>query len=160
MHFIKNDSELTIDDLNTFNYPNKKLGVIIHIFDKNGKILLQKRGIESNDEKLMYEDVGGKFEKDDITFKNAIIREMKEEMGNDCIIENIENIGIYHVPKNGINWVFVIYKGTYINGPIKIMEPLKCSGYKFFEYEDIINNNKVSNPCKYLVKEIKKNYYI
>ena len=145
-------------DLDQFQYPNRKIGVIAHIVDESGKILLQQRGTKSRDENGLFEDVGGKLEESDLDFKSAIIREMKEEMGTEIHIELGDSIGIYHVPKHDINWVFIIFYVKYIGGEIKIMEPDKCIGYKFFDYEEVLESDLVSESCKYLTKSIKKEY--
>lgn len=152
MNFYKMDHEVTNVDLQKFNFENQRIGVIVHIENKEGKILLQQRGVKSRDENGLYEDVGGSLENNDINFKSAIIREMKEEMGTEVNIKLLDETDIYHVCKNNINWIFVIFKGMYIDGNIKIMEPEKCKGYNFFTYEEAINSNLVSESCKYLIK--------
>ncbi len=158
MEYFKLEHEATMEDIKTFNFPNQKLGVIIHIENEEGKILLQQRGVKSRDENGLYEDVGGKIEDTDINFKEAIIRELKEEIGDEANIIIDNSIGIYHCPKNDINWVFIIYYGKYIDGDIKIMEPEKCMGYNFFSYEDAINSKMVSESCRVLIRNIKENY--
>ena len=140
-----------------FNFPNQKLEVIAHIIDIDGKLLLQQRGIKVRDENGLYEEVGGKFEEKDINFKTAIIRELKEEIGNEANIEISDSIAIYHCYKNNINWIFLIYLVKYINGEIKIMKPDKCLGYHFFTYEEAMNSELVTKSCKYLIKSIKEN---
>ena len=154
MHFYKTNFEVTFDDIKCFNFENQRLGVIVHIKNKDNKILLQQRGMESRDEIGMFEDVGGRVDSTDTSFKNAIIREMKEEIGDDAVIKLSNSIGIYHCYKNNINWIFVVYLGEYIKGPIKIMEPEKCQGYHFFDYDEAINSDKVSEGSKFLVKSI------
>ncbi len=155
MEFYKINYNITITDMTKFNYPNKKIGVIVHIEDKDEKILLQQRGIQSRDENGLYENVGGSLENDDKDFKSAIIREMKEEMGCDANVEISDAIGIYHVCKKDINWIFIIFYGKYIDGQIKIMEPDKCMEYKFFAYEELLNSDLVTESCKYLIKSIR-----
>lgn len=154
MKFYKMNHEVTNADLQKFNFENQRIGVIVHIEDNNGKVLLQQRGVKSRDENGLYEDVGGSVENSDENFKSAIIREMKEEMGNDARIELSDSTDIYHICKNNTNWLFVIFKGKYIDGDINIMEPEKCMGYKFFSYEEAINSNLVSERCKFLIKSI------
>ena len=55
--FYKFDREITFNDIKKFNYPNQRIGVIIHIENDEGKILLQQRGPKSSDEQGLYEDV-------------------------------------------------------------------------------------------------------
>lgn len=155
MEFYKIDHDVSSQDIKKFDFENKRVGVIVHIEDEKGKILLQQRGPKSRDENGLYECVGGSIESNDVNFKNAIIREMKEEMGNDANIELSDSIGIYHCKKKTNNWVFVIFKGKYIDGNINIMEPEKCMGYKFFDYGEAINSELVSEHCRYLIKSVK-----
>ncbi len=157
LDFYLLDHEATFEDLKKFDFPNKKIGVIAHIEDEEGKILLQQRGEKSRDENGLYEDIGGKVEIEDINFKSAIIREIKEEAGDEINLEFNDSIGIYHCYKNNTNWVFVIYFVKYISGTIKVMEPGKCIGYNFFKYDEAINSSLVTDSCKYLIKTIKDN---
>lgn len=158
MEFYRVNHNITWDDLEIYNYPNRKVGVIIYIVDDEGRVLLQQRGIKSRDEKGLYECVGGKVEESDLDFKSAIIREMNEEMGNNIEIHFDNSYGIWHVKKNDINWLFIVFLGKYISGKPEIMEPDKCQEYKFFEYDEAINSNMLSESCKFLVKTMKKEY--
>lgn len=155
MQFYNLDHEVSFEDLENFNFPNQKIGVIAHIENENGEILLQQRGIKSRDENGLYEDIGGKVDKEDTSFKSAIMREVKEEAGDEINLIFSDSIGIYHCYKNNINWIFIIYFAKYIDGKIKIMEPLKCTDYHFFKYDEAINSELVTESCKYLIKSIK-----
>ena len=145
-----------IVDLEKYNYSNYKVGVIAHIIDKDGNILLQQRGVKSRDENGLYEDVGGKVDKDDTDYKSAIEREIKEEMGDDVNIKLTNPVGVWYVPKKDTNWLFIVFKGTYLDGNIKIMEPDKCMGYKFFTYDEAVESNMLSESCNFLVKIMQK----
>lgn len=79
MKYIALDHEITPSEITIKD--NTQLGVIIHIEDSNGLILLQKRGSKARDEIGLLEEIGGKVEKTDNSFKEAIIRELKEEIG-------------------------------------------------------------------------------
>ena len=155
MHFYSLDHEASFEDLKKFNYPNQKIGVIAHIENQNGEVLLQQRGVKSRDENGLYEDIGGKVEKEDTSFKSAVKREVEEEAGDEISLVFSDSIGIYHCYKNNINWIFVIYFVKYIEGKFKIMEPLKCTDYRFFEYDEAIKSELVTESCKYLIKSIK-----
>ena len=156
MNFYKLDHDITIEDINKFNFPNQKLAVIAHIKDINGKILLQQRGPKSSDENGLFQDISGKVEDYDISFKDAIIRELKEEIGNEAEININASIGIYHLYKNNINWLFIVFDCVYQDGELKIMEPEKCLSYKFFDYEELVNSNLVTKSSKFLNYELKK----
>ena len=154
MDYHEIDHEATMEDIDKYIYDNKKIGVIVHVEDSEGRILLQQRGSKSRDENGLYEDVGGKFDDTDKSFKEAIIREFKEEAGEDANIEIGRSIGIYHCFKNNTNWVFVIYFGKYIDGELKVMEPDKCLGYKFFTKEEALSSDVVTESCKFLINEL------
>ena len=155
MHFYSLDHEASFEDLKKFNYPNQKIGVIAHIENENGEILLQQRGVKSRDENGLYEDIGGKVEREDVNFISAIKREIKEEAGDEINLVFSDSIGIYHCYKNDINWIFIIYFVKYIEGNFKIMEKDKCTDYHFFKYDEAINSELVTESCKYLIKSIK-----
>ena len=42
MEFYKLNHEANITDLETFNYPNQKIGVLVHIEDELGNICFNK----------------------------------------------------------------------------------------------------------------------
>lgn len=62
MKFYKLDHFVNNGDIRNFNFDNQRIGVIAHIEDENGKILLQQRGLKSRDENGLYEDIGGSVE--------------------------------------------------------------------------------------------------
>ncbi len=91
MNFYLLDHEATFEDLKKFDFPNQKIGVIAHIENSDGEILLQQRGEKSRDENGLYENIGGKVDPKDINFKSAIIREIKEEAGNEMNLDLVTN---------------------------------------------------------------------
>ena len=44
MEYYRINHQIEKSDLNQFQYPNRKIGVIVHIVDESGRILLQQRG--------------------------------------------------------------------------------------------------------------------
>ena len=160
MHLYLLNHEATFKDLKKFDFPNKKIGVIAHIENADGEILLQQWGEKSCYENGLYENIGGKVDKEDNSFKSAIIREIREEAGDDVNLEISDFIGIFHCYKDNINWIFIIYFGKYIDGNIKVMEPDKCKGYHFFKYDEAISSNLVTDSCKYLIKSIRDNIWL
>ena len=154
MDFHLLDHEATFEDIEKFNYPNQKIGVIAHIENENGEILLQQRGIKSRDENGLYEDIGGKVEPEDVDFKSAIIREIKEEAGDNLDLMFDNSCGIYHCHKKDIHWIFVVYFVKYLEGEFQVMEIDKCMEYRFFSYDDALDSELVTESCKYLIKSI------
>lgn len=157
MDYKKIERESTLEALKEYNFQNQKIGVIAHIENDKGEILLQQRGSKSRDYNYLYEDIGGKVEENDINFRNALIREIKEEAGDNIIVSVDKAIGIYHRSNKEVNWVFIVYFVRYISGEFKIMEKDKCLGYKFFTYDELMNSKSVSESCKFLSKSIHNN---
>lgn len=153
MEFSLLNHEITLKDVEKFDYPNSKYGVIVHIENDKGELLLQQRGSNSRDEKRKIEYIGGSLESNE-SFKEAILREIKEEAGEDMRLEFEDFSGIFHYYKNNINWIFAIFKAKYIDGEIRIMEPSKCLGYHFFTKEEALNSPIVTEGCKFLIKNI------
>lgn len=157
MDYKKIENKNILELLKEYNYPNQELGVIAHIENDKGEILLQQRGSKSRDYNYLYEDIGDKVEKNDINFRDALIREIKEEAGDNIIVSVDEAIGIYHRSNKEVNWVFIVYFVRYISGEFKIMEKDKCLGYNFFTYDELMNSKSVSESCKFLSEQIKNN---
>ena len=59
--------------------PEYRCAVIGLIFDEKGRVLLQRRGPKSRDEVGKLEDIGGAVEDTDLTFRDAMSREIFEE---------------------------------------------------------------------------------
>ena len=150
------NENVSIEDLKTYNYDNIGFAVLVHIEDEFGNILLQQRGSKARDDDKMYTEVGGGYEDFDNSFDEAIKREMAEEMGTKVVLEDLHPIGINHLFKNNINWIFVVYFAKYKGGNIQIMEKDKCLGYKFFTYEELMESDEVTKFCKFRSMHIKK----
>ena len=123
--------------------PEYRCAVIALILDSEGRILLQRRGPKSRDEVGKLEDIGGAVESTDITFRDAMKREIIEEAGEDINFTIDELIGASLITKfdsrtdSDVNWFFLLYKCTYIDGELKINEPGKSLGYEFYEQDDL-----------------------
>lgn len=156
MNFYILDHEATILDIGQFHFPNQKIGVIAHIETEDGKILLQQRGKKSRDENNRYEDIGGEVEHTDKSFRDAIVREIREEVGNDIQYQIVGSKAIGHWQKKDINWIFIIYSIKYLSGKLQIMEPEKCLGFRFFEKEEALNSKNVTESCKFIIRNWEK----
>ena len=123
--------------------PEYRSAVIALILDKEGNVLLQRRGPKSRDEVGKLEDIGGAVEDTDLTFRDAMSREIFEEVGNNINFTIDELVGASLVTKydsrtdNDVNWFFLLYKCTYIDGELMINEPGKCLGYEFYEFDKL-----------------------
>lgn len=140
-----------IDNGDLFNYlestglklPEYRCAVIALILDKEGRVLLQRRGPKSRDEVGKLEDIGGAVEETDKTFREAMKREIVEEAGEDINFSIDELVGASLITKydsrtdSDINWFFLLYRCTYIDGELKINEPGKSLGYEFYKQDEI-----------------------
>lgn len=123
--------------------PDYSCAVIALILDKEGRILLQRRGPKSRDEIGKLEDIGGAVESTDLTFRDAMKREIVEEAGDNINFSIDELVGASLITKydsrtnKDVNWFFLLYKCTYIDGELKINEPGKSLGYEFYEQDDL-----------------------
>lgn len=70
--------------------------------------------------------------------KDCAIRELKEETNLITIKDNIKLIGVTNaIYDDETHYITVIYDAYYYAGEIKIMEPDKCSEWKFFAYDEL-----------------------
>ena len=83
-----------------------------------------------------------------------MIREIAEEVGNNIQYELGQSIGIGHWQKGDINWIFIIYPVLYIGGTLERLEPEKCIGYRFFQKEEALDSNLVTESCKFIIQKI------
>ncbi len=120
-----------------------KLGVIGMIIDKDNKVLFQRRGPKASSDCNKLSDMGGAVEDNDMTFKEALIRELREECGNDFKVEFdgficafVKNYFDNRLQKQ-INRIFLVYKLNYIEGEFVINEPGKALSYEWYDVYDI-----------------------
>lgn len=136
------DLELYLSEIG-LKLPEYRCAVIALILDSDGKILLQRRGPKSRDEIGKLEDIGGAVEETDKSFREAMNREILEEVGNDINYKIDELVGASLITKydsrsnSDVNWFFLLYKCTYIDGELRINEPGKSLGYEFYSQEDL-----------------------
>lgn len=123
--------------------PNYHYAVIALLTDVNRHVILQRRGPKSRDDSNMLADIGGAVEKDDLTFRDALYREIYEEVGNKANIEIDKFVGCFlqkkYEPRSkcDVNWLFMVYKCNYIDGELLINENGKCLGYELFDINNL-----------------------
>lgn len=140
-----------------------EVAVIVYAFDKDNKIIFQRRGLGCRDERLKLETIGGRVKKSDISFREALDREIIEEVGEEANIEIEEFItATYGVTfDNRYNkeqtWVYLVYKGRLKSGNLKIEEPDKCLGYERYKIGEV-DENELSNGAKEIYKIVSRKY--
>ena len=123
--------------------PEYRTAVIALFMDSNDNILLQRRGPKSRDEVGKLEDIGGAVEERDFSFRDALHREIIEEVGEGIGYSIDKYVGACLVYKydsrtdRNVNWLFLLYKCTYVDGELKINEPGKCLGYEFYKMDEL-----------------------
>lgn len=140
-----------------------EVAVIVYAFDKENKIIFQRRGPECRDEILKLETIGGRVKESDIDFKTALNREIIEEVGTEAYIEIEEFItGTYATTfdnryKKEQNWIYLVYKGSLKRGELQIAEPSKCLAYERYKIGEV-NESELSNGAKELYKIVSQKY--
>jgi len=156
-------------ELQEFLSDNKKISndyevaVIVYAFDKDNKIIFQRRGPGCRDERLKLETIGGRVKETDIDFRTALNREIVEEVGTEANIE-IEEFIIatcattfddrYNKEQT---WIYIVYKGKLKSGELKIAEPNKCLGYERYKIGKV-DENELSNGAKELYRIVSEKY--
>lgn len=117
---------------------NDYVGVAVGavILDETGKYLIAKRGAKAKNERGKWEFVGGQIEYME-EMEAAIKREVKEELNIE--VEIIGKLGTFNhlLPEEGQHWVSTTFVTKFIGGELKIMEPEKCTGLKWVEFDDL-----------------------
>ena len=153
MHCLFTDEVKTPKELEKYleehkiDIPEYRPAVIALIVNDENKILLQRRGPKSRDEQYKLEDIGGAYEEDDKNFRKALIREIREEVGNEVQIDINYFAGAFLITKfdrrtnKDVNWLFLLYRCTYRGGNLVNNEEGKSLGYEFYKYEDLVNSD-------------------
>lgn len=124
------------------------VAVYLMLIKDSGMILMLRRcntGYEDGN----YSLVAGHVEESE-SFREAIVREAKEEAGIDVDLEDVDIAHVMHRVVLGRISVFLTAKKW--NGEIKNMEPEKCDDLSWFD-----SNNLPKNTIPYIKKAI-ENY--
>ena len=108
------------------------VGVGAMIFNDKGELLLTKRGQAAKNERGCWEIPGGSVDFGE-TLAQAIVREVKEEMGVDVVVEHQLLANDHLIPAEKQHWVATpfIVRVKYGQTP-KILEPHKCEAMGWF----------------------------
>ena len=140
-----------------------EVAVIVYTFDKDNRIIFQRRGPGCRDERLKLETIGGRVKQSDSDFRQALTREIKEEVGDQAQIIIEEFItGTYaktYDDRYGKEqaWIYILYKGRLESGTLQIAEPTKCLGYERYKIGEV-DENELSNGSRELYKIVSKKY--
>lgn len=140
-----------------------EVAVILCAFDKENRIIFQRRGPECRDEQLKLETIGGRVKESDMDFRTALQREITEEVGTDAEIVLEEFIVATYAKTFDVrnnkeqNWIYLLYKGSLKRGELKIAEPNKCLGYERYKIGEV-DENELSNGAKELYRIVSEKY--
>ena len=103
--------------------------VVAGIIYKDGKILIAKRNLQK-DQGGQWEFPGGKVEKGE-TNKEALKREIKEELDADIEVKEYVGENEFHYPEKDVKLIF--YKAELISAKVKLLEH---EDYKWIKIEE------------------------
>lgn len=140
-----------------------EVAVIVYAFDKDNKIIFQRRGPACRDERFKLETIGGRVKESDIDFRTALEREIIEEVGNKANIELEEFIVCTYAKtfddryNKEQSWIYLVYKGKLKKGELEISEPTKNLGYERYKIGEV-NEDELSNGARELYSIVCKKY--
>ena len=120
-----------------------KIGVICFIFDKEGRVILNRRGPGARDDIGLLQAIGGSVNGIDNDFRDAMKRELKEEAGLTTNVTLDAFLGAYldgkidHHTGDFVNWIILGYRGTLTGGELKNLEPDRCVGFEKFKVDEV-----------------------
>lgn len=106
------------------------------VFDNNGRVLLARRKGEA-DYDGTYSFIGGKLEDQDGEPRKGVLREKREEIGNDVTILVAMDVSynVFFRKKDGNSMVLSHLYAQYVDGVIELSD--EYSDYKWVPQEDI-----------------------
>ncbi len=164
IHEVKNKKELEeVLKNNKTIAKDYEVAVIVYAFDKDNKIIFQRRGPGCRDERLKLETIGGRVKQSDSDFRGALDREIKEEVGLDAKIEIEEFVTATYAStfdernQKEQTWIYMIYKGNLKSGELKIAEPSKCLGYERYKIGEV-DEKELSSGAREIYKIVSRKY--
>ncbi len=112
------------------------VGVGALVFNKDGKVLVAKRGQKARNEKGKWEFPGGSVEFGE-KCEDAAKREIKEEFDIDIEIIDLLDVVNHIIPEECQHWVSPSFLAKHISGDARIMEPEKISDFKWAEISEL-----------------------
>jgi len=117
--------------------------------DKNETLLI-KRTSKSQNEAGFWSKPGGTVEFNE-KVEDAIIREIKEELGIDIELTKLLGFTNHILNSENQHWVAINYLAKIISGEPRIMEPDKMEEIKWFSFNNL--PNKLTQTTKDPIRE-------
>ncbi len=149
MELILKKEFMTKEELDAFINSSKcidvsyRYAVVGLITDTNGDVIIPRRGDMARDGAGWLADIGGAYEEDDRSFRDALLREIHEEVGDDADIKIDDFIcGVLkskYDPKTEqeVNWIFLTYKCTYYGGELRDNENGKIQSFEKYKMNEL-----------------------
>ncbi len=160
---VKNIDELIEKVLYIPEIHKMKVCVVCMLYDQDGLIVLHRRGEKARDEIGKLEAIGGSVDNTDGNFRDALMRELYEEVGDKAEYAIDEFICAQHTQhidnhtNEMIDWVVLCYKGRILSGELVNMEPERCVELTHKTVDDYLNDKDLSESCYNFMKFIKEN---
>lgn len=106
------------------------------IFNEEGHVFINKRGPEARNESGKWEFPGGGVEFGE-TCETAVIREVFEEFNFKIEVVELLEVVNHIIPDENQHWVSPSFIAKHISGEPQIMEPTKCTDFKWTPIEEI-----------------------
>ena len=160
---VYNIDELIDKVVNDTTIHKMKVCVVCVLYDQDGKIVLHRRGEKARDEVGKLEAIGGSVDRSDGDFREALLRELREEAGVEATFE-IDDFVVaqhtQHVDKNSnelIDWVVLCYKGRVVSGELVNMEPERCVEFTRKTLNQYLADKDLSDSCRNFLNYINNN---
>ena len=157
---VRNVDELVAKLIDIDSLKKIKVAVVCFIFNKQGQVILNRRGPGARDDVGKLQAVGGSVNKSDADFLSALKREILEETGNNDI-KISKFIGAYHdrkmdnETKEIVDWIILGYVGILESGSLINVEKNRSVDFETFSLNDI-NPEELSLSTYEFIKEIKR----
>ena len=157
---VRNVDELVAKLIDIDSLKKIKVAVVCFIFNKQGQVILNRRGPGARDDVGKLQAVGGSVNKSDADFLSALKREILEETGNNDI-KISKFIGAYHdrkidnETKEVVDWIILGYIGILESGSLINVEKSRSIDFETFNINDI-NPEELSLSTYEFIKEIKR----
>jgi ADP-ribose pyrophosphatase YjhB (NUDIX family) len=154
---VKNLKELE-QTLTSYDVPRPySVAVEALVFDSSSKWILMERGPGCRDEIGKLEGIGGRFE-DDSNFKDALKREISEEVGDNAQINILDFFEVrrdtVEVPGSKTekkHWIIVSFICVHKAGELKICEPTKNNGFFHVSIDEVDPSSLSSSAASALL---------
>lgn len=115
------------------------LAAVFCILEKDGQVLLSQR-LNTGHKDGEYSLPAGHVDADELP-KEALVREVKEEIGVDINIDSLKFVQTYwHDIKGKTDYINVFFTTSEWSGEVKNCEPKKCSDLSWFPVDNLPEN--------------------